>query len=149
MAKGDYYMCVGFIFRCSSYGIGTIVRIHANEQNKFNYNTMLCFKGIDHKNGLYRFESLYDNWQSYCLTEEEIAQYIVEIIQPCGTNNIEISENKKADQDYIEGMLSAWIWYILIMIGAMFIKGFINIIGLQIAASIIFWSWRLKKIKGE
>lgn len=58
-----------------------------------------------------------------------------------------IQENKKhtlAEELNIEGMLIAWIWYIFVMIVAIIFKDRIVI---WLAASIIFFNYRSKKLK--
>ena len=57
--------------------------------------------------------------------------------------------SNKIEPKYIEGIISAWIWYILIMFFGVLLKGAVTTIIVWTLASIIFFNWRRKKINGE
>jgi hypothetical protein len=92
----------------------------------------------------YCFTALHDNWEIYRLSRDEIYKYI-ECVLKVGV----IKENdRKVEPKYIEGIVSAWIWYILVMFFAIFLKGAENVIMTWGLATFIFFNWRNRKIKG-
>lgn len=68
----------------------------------------------------------------------------------CATNKIDKSVRmpiiKKRKDFEINGLFIGWIWYIFLMLISIIFK---DAIGLWIIISIVFFSWRSKKIKEE
>ena len=124
--------------------IGTLVKINDNHKQHCGFYTTLKFTGYDINDNSYCFSSLYDMWKIYKFSNEEISMYIETILEEGNC----ITEKKKMNPQYIEGIVSAWIWYILIMLFALFFKGTANILITWIAATFIFFRWRYNKING-
>lgn len=60
--------------------------------------------------------------------------------------NVRLPASKQKKELEINGMLLGWMWYIFLMAVSFIFK---DVIGLWIAISIIFFTWRSKKIKEE
>ena len=137
-----------FEYKGRKYYKGTIVQIYEKDRINFGFYNMLRFTGCDNDNSICYFSSLYDLWHQYSIPDNQLETCIEIIAVPCG---LEIQENQdiKVDPKYIDGIVSAWIWYILAMIFGLFLKGPINTIGTWVLASIVFFGWRRKKMKGE
>ena len=135
-----------FLYKGKQYFVGTIIKIHPEMRDKFNFYAMLRFIKYDSISQLCYFTSLYDSWKSYIIPEKQLNKYIEAIVHSgdlvddtmyCQNNN----------PNYIEGIVDAWIWYIISMLFSCMLNGFHNVICAWILASIIFFSWRRKKIK--
>ena len=133
-----------FIFNNSLHYVGTIVAINDEWKQKFRFNSTLKFIGYNSDDCTYCFTTLQDNWNIYKLSEEEIQMYIKSVLQDAVIERT----NENIDPKYIDGMASAWIWYILIMFFAIFLQGIGNVIVVWVVATFIFFNWRHKKIKG-
>lgn len=136
-----------FYFRGNNYGKGTIVKIYEEHKEKFKFYSNLIFEKYDKESGLYLFKSPYNHWEIFNISKNQIEEYIEEVVKPCCVAQVDMST--KVNPDYIEGMSSAWIWYILIMFFGLFLKGPINVVSTWVLASIVFFTWRHKKINGE
>lgn len=132
-----------FMFKGRRYYIGTLIKINENQKENFNYYSIVEFIQYDDNNNLYCFNSPYEPLRMFKITDEQISIYIKEIINGVIDNP---ANNNKTEPKYIDGMFNAWIWYILVMFFALFIKGIYNTIILWITASIIFFRWRNNKI---
>lgn len=137
-----------FYFKNNNYGKGTVVKVYEKHQEKFKFYSNLVFEECDNQNNLCYFRSLYNNWDSFSIPQNQLEEYVEDIIEPHNCM-IRADALNKANPKYIEGITSGWIWYILIMIFGLFLKGPINMILTWTVASIIFFSWRYKKINGE
>ena len=137
-----------FDFNGLRYKQGTVIKIYQNKRDKFDYYTNIIFKGYSCNNdNLYHFGSLYDKWVDYCMTQEELQLYIEKIEQASYINDLE-DDTTNIHPSHIEGIVNAWIWYIIIMIFAVFIKGIASTIIIWIISSCVFWSWRKNKMNG-
>lgn len=137
-----------FYFNGEQYGNGTIVKIHQDKRDRFDYYTNIIFKGYNYNDdNLYHFGSLYDKWKDYCITQDELYLYIEKIEKACSSLPLQ-NAFEKIHPSNIEGIVAAWMWYIFIMIFAVFINGIISTIITWVIASYIFWKWRNKKING-
>jgi hypothetical protein len=133
-----------FIFNDKHYYAGTVVKIKEEWKQCLGFNSMLQFTGYMVEEKLYYFTALHDNWEIYRLSKDEMYKYI-ECVLKVGV----IKENdRRVEPKYIEGIVSAWIWYILAMIFAIFLKGAENVIMTWGLATFIFFNWRNRKIKG-
>lgn len=137
-----------FCFQGNNYGKGTVIKIYEKHQDEFKFYSTLVFEGCDNQNGVCYFRALCNSWDRFEILECQLSEYIEMIIEAYDIC-IQTKPSPKVSEDYIEGIASAWIWYILIMIFGLFLKGPINMIGTWILASIIFFSWRHKKMNGE
>lgn len=132
-----------FIYNQIKYHNGTIVEIYDQYTHYFKFNRILKFTGYNAKDNLYYFTSMHDTWAIYAMTAQQILLYIKEILE----YPVVMQENK-INPNYIENIMTAWIWYILIFILSLCAKGIGNVILGCVASTIIFFSWRHKKIKG-
>jgi hypothetical protein len=136
-----------FKFNKKYYYAGTVVKIRDGAEKHVGFCSMLTFIGYNTDNNLYIFQSFYDIWKRYEITEKQLEEYIEYVAKAyCASTQ---NEKKEMDPKYVDGIVSAWIWYVLIMFFAFFVKGIENVILIWIAASVAFWGWRHKKIKGE
>jgi hypothetical protein len=135
---------VPFIFNGKNYYTGTIIEIKEELQQHVNFSLKLQYIGYITEKKTYYFSSLYDNWQVYNIPKEQLCMYIKNILYEGKIEN----KNQTLDPKYIDGIVSAWIWYILIMFFSLFFRGVENIIITWCVATFIFFSWRSKKIKG-
>lgn len=134
-------------FRGNSYGKGTVVKIYERHQDKFKFYSNLVFEGYDSKISLYNFKSLYNSWDVFYISKIQLEEYIEEIVEPhCGT---QVCSSQKVEPNYIDGMASAWTWYIIIMLFGILLKGVISTVIVCVLASIVFFTWRRNKINGE
>jgi hypothetical protein len=136
-----------FHFNGNQYYTGTVVAIKEEAKQHVGFCSMLKFVDYNIENDLCNFVSLYDTWHSYTLTDEQLKLYI-EYVAKAYVATTRYEQTHKVEPKYIDGIVSAWIWYILIMIFALFLKGIENVIGLWSLASIVFWSWRCNKMNG-
>lgn len=135
------------LFQNKLYAQGTVVKIYEKYKEKFKFNSYIVFVKYDSQNKLYCFTSLHNSWDTFHIPQDQLYVYIECIFAPCFTNKLETCS--KAKPQYIEGIVSAWIWYILIMVFALFLAGVENVIMVWILASVVFFNWRRRKINGE
>lgn len=135
-----------FFFKDQQYAKGTIIKIYENHKKDFKFTTRLCFDGFDTETQLYHFHKLNNCWERFTLTKEQLEKYIECILVPSELN---INSEQKVNYDYVEGIVSAWIWYILIMFFCLFLKDIWNVILGWATVSFMFFNWRHKKMKGE
>ena len=135
---------VPLIFNNKYYYYGTIVKLKTESQCSFGFNVTLRFIGYDEERKLYSFSTIQNGLKIYSLSYDEIMIHVSQIVNEV-TSPI---NDKHIDPNYIEGMFSAWIWYILIMIFAFFFKGIEKVMITWLIATLIFFSWRQNKIKG-
>lgn len=142
-------MCVEnyFVYHNKKYYRKTVVKIHDGECHNFGFYTTMIFNGYDIERNLYCFVSPCNSWDKYYMTDCQITACIKEIIQPCCDPCLQ-NEREKVDLKYVDGMLAAWIWYILIMCFGLFLNGIVNVLIVWTVASVIFFSWRKKKMNG-
>jgi hypothetical protein len=100
----------------------------------------------DKENDLYCFVSLHDIWKQYKISSQQILLYVDYIAK-----GVLVAENsnKTLDVKYVDGIVEAFTWYIIIMLCAIFIKGIFNVICVWVVASIIFLNWLRNKINGR
>jgi hypothetical protein len=132
-----------FIYKGKQYGEGTIVAINKYYEHIFGFKTHLVF--LRQKGDRFYFKSLY-NSDGYYLTQDNINEYVDQIAVPKSVV-VPHSDKYKIEAKYVDGIVEAWTWYLLIMFGGLFVKG--GTIFIWLAASYIFWSWRSKQMKGE
>ena len=136
-----------FVFNGMFYYVGSIVKIKEEWQKNFKFNTTLQFSGYIEDERIYVFSPIQDRWTMYKLSIEQISQYIERVLNSNTEYNNSIN-NKMVAPQYIDGIVSAWIWYILIMLFAFFFQGVENKIMAWSIATFIFFNWRNSKIKG-
>lgn len=133
-----------FVFNGRIYYPGTVIKVKEIYKHLFKFNSMLRFTGYIISEKTYCFSSLHDGWEVYKLSNDQISKYFESIL----TEGIIKDDNKRTDPKYIDGIVSAWIWYILVMVFALFFKGAGNVIMTWCLATFIFFRWRNRKIKG-
>lgn len=136
-----------FYFKGSNYGRGTVVQIYEKKKGEFKFYSYLIFEECDNNN-LCRFRSPYNNWEHFNISTNQLQEYIEAITEPHAVI-VNAGSYPQVNQEYVEGIVDAWIWYILVMFLGLFLKGIVNVLGVWILASIVFFSWRHKKMNGE
>lgn len=135
-----------FIFNNVQYYPGTLVEIKDELRKKLHSYSILRFSGYNEETKLYYFTSKNNIMEIYKITETQLRLYIIEIRYAVVMQK---NVKQKLDPRYIAGIVDAWIWYILVMFFAIFIKGAHNTITLWIVATCIFFNWRKRKMNGE
>lgn len=135
-----------FVFNNKRYYVGTIIEIKQNKKSMFGFYSIVKFVQHDSANNMYYFTSLDDIWKKYKISEEQLADCIEDI---SSSVTMQQTTNKTLDPRYIDGIVDAWIWYILIIFFAFFFNGIENKIIAWIVASIVFFNWRNEKINGR
>lgn len=135
-----------FNYKGNIYYSGTIIKIYNDKANKFNFNKYLQFSEFDNIKNKYKFYTLYDCWTIFYLSKEELEVYIESVINTQSSDDSDIVELKLKDIDNIVPVLT---WFILILIGSLFINGIINKIFIQIIAVCFFTIWIKNKKKGR
>lgn len=136
-----------FCFKGKLYGKGAVVEVYEEEKENFKFNSILIFEKYDEANKICHFHSLHDYWEKHIIPVEQLENVIFNVVPAYGSGTKRNS--KKIQEKYIEGIVSAWIWYLLIMFLAIFLNGLGNVILTWLTASIVFFSWRHKKMNGE
>ena len=135
------------LYKDSEYNKGTIVRLKNEKLEQFNFCSVLVFDGRDKQNKYYVFHYIYDKWKVFNILITDIEEYVAEVI--CAENSKNSEMSREVCESYVDGIVSAWIWYIIIMIFGLFLNGLINSIIVWVVASFIFFNWRHKKINKE
>ena len=134
-----------FIFNGSIYYPGTIVKIKEEYRQFVGFSAVLKFTGYIVEEKVYCFSSLYDVWGVYKMSSKQISEYVEAVLSE-GT--IE-DKSKRRDPRYIDGIVSAWIWYIFAMLFFSLAKDPADVIIGWGLATFIFFRWRHNKIKEE
>lgn len=137
-----------FYFKGNNYGNGTVVQIYEKKKKEFKFYSYLIFEEYDNNNEMCRFRSPYNRWESFNISKNQLQEYIEKITEPYEVV-VKVDSHPKVNQEHVEGIVDAWLWYILIMFFGIFLKGIVNVIGVWILASVVFFSWRHKKMNGE
>lgn len=132
-----------FIFNNKQYFPETLIQIKTECRKDFGFYSILKFIRYNNDNNLYYFSSLFDKWHYYKLTYQEL----LDCIDKVQAEGLPI-QTSKLNPAYVDGIVEAWVWYILIMIFAVFVKGIGETLIVWIVATIIFFQWRYKKING-
>ena len=135
---------IPFIFNGKKYYTGTIIETNEDLRQFINSNLKLQYIGYKTKEKTYYFSSVYDIWKIYKVPKEQLSRYIKNVLYEGEIKNV----NYMIEPKYIEGIVSAWIWYILIMFFAFFFNKITYVIITWCLATFIFFNWRSKKIKG-
>ena len=135
-----------FTYNGVRYYPGTIVELKEERKKDFGFCSYMKFSRYDDDSNKYCFTSLHDIWKQYFVFEDQIQICVNSILK---TNLMPESTNEKIEPKYIDGIVEAWTWYIIIMFFALFIKGIGNTILIWVLTSIIFFNWRYNKINGK
>lgn len=134
-----------FIFNGKKHYIGTIVKINECYIQQFNFNSKLKFIGCVVEKNSYRFTSLYNAFDAYEISVDDVTKYINEVIYDVET----VQNENTIKPEYIEGIVSAWILYVASIFFSFAFKEVTDTLMACALSTIIFFSWRNKKIKGE
>lgn len=135
-----------FCFKGNICGKGSVIQLYEEYEKDFNFHSNLVFEKYNSKTNTCCFHSLYSCWDKYEVPLNQVECIIKDIIPV--PNGISEEPSTKVQEKYVEGIVSAWIWYIAIMFFGLLLQGPINIILTWLIASIVFFSWRRKKING-
>lgn len=134
-----------FIFNGKLYYVGTMVQIKESQREKFRFNSRLVFKKYDSENCTCYFASPYDIWEQYPIFAPQLSMYIESILRASAPPVTE----KKVQMKYIDGIVSAWIWYILLMLFACILKDASTVVFAWLVISFIFFRWLHDKRQGK
>lgn len=134
-----------FYFNGHVYESGTIVQLREECRQNFHYHSYLIFDTYDSKTQTYNFHSLYNCWDK-CQIPARQFNHVIKSVTP--SNSFNNQSSYKIEEKYVNGIVSAWIWYILIMLLGLFLKGPDNVILTWVAASVIFFTWRYRQMNG-
>jgi hypothetical protein len=136
-----------FKFKGNIYCNNTIVKIYDDKRKRFGFYRYLKFYEYDCNKKKYKFHCIDNCWQSYELSEKELGIYI-ESIATAYVPAI-LKEGFDIKPKDIDGIVVAWIWFIFVMFGSLFLKDIIIKLVLQIITLCVFTVWRLNKMKGK
>lgn len=124
--------------------IGTVVNIKEMQKQYFGFHSILRFVEYNEFDNFYYFSSLYNEWEIYKLSKEQINMCFENVVEE---GAVELDDGK-IKPEYIDGIVSAWIWYILIILFALCLKNIGQVVMTLLFSTIIFFHWRHKKING-
>lgn len=134
-----------FIFNGKVYYIGTIIKINEDYKKYFGFNSRLKFSGYIIQENACCFTSLYNALDVYKISNKDIMKYtegiVEEVVMDTSVTTI--------DPKYIDGIVSAWIWYIIAMFFSLAFKNIFDTLLVWTVSTLIFFNWRNKKIRGE
>lgn len=126
-----------FIVNGGKYCTGTIFII--KDRDKQKEASFICYDTI-HSLLIYKIENC-----TYRAYNKYFYDHFITV-----TNKIDPSArmpiSKQMKDSKVDGLFLGWIWYIFLMTISVIFK---DVIGLWVFISIIFFSWRHKKIKKE
>ena len=135
-----------FYFKGLLYRGAPIVQVKDEYRKDFKFNTYLVFEGYDEKNKICHFHYLHNVWEKYVIPVDKLDIVILNVTPDC--NYGKKQSPIKVEEKYIENIVSAWIWYLLAMFLAVFLKDLSDVILAWTTASFIFFRWRHIKMNG-
>ena len=129
-----------FIFNGKKYYTGTVVK--TNDTTYMPEATFVCY---DERYGDYVFRSKGRTTRGLRVLESRMQECIIDVTDKVDTS-VKMPEVKKKNDAHIDGLFLGWVWYIFLMGISVIFK---DVIGLWIIISVVFFSWRSKKIKEE
>lgn len=99
----------------------------------------ICYD-VEHEKYVYKIKDC--TWRSH---EKWFREHFVAVTDKT-SNTVHMPSTKTLKDTEIDGLFLGWIWYIFLMIVSFIFK---DAIGLWIIISVVFFSWRSKKIKEE
>ncbi len=124
----EYYTGTVFIMKCSNGEYTKATFICYDTQNK-----MYCYQPHNSKCN--------KHWANYEVMQQQFIDITNEI-----DNKARIPVKKQMNDRCIESLPLGWCWYIFLMLLSIVFK---DCLGLWVLISIVFFSWRNKKIKTE
>lgn len=126
-----------FIANGQKYYTGTIFIV--NNMGKQEEASFICYD-TEHKRYAYKIKN--------CVWYADPENFNKMFVAPTDKKNVStaIPETKTKKDSEIGGLFIGWVWYVFLMGISTIFK---DAIGLWILISIIFFSWRSKKIKEE
>ena len=135
-----------FLYKGKVYESGAIVKIKEGKEDQFDFCSVLVFDRYDVESKYCVFHCIYDGWRVYNIHVLDL-EIVIDSVVPAYSSTKKKSRYK-VEEKYIEGIVSAWIWYILAMLLGVVAKGIDNQILVWTAASFVFFTWRRQKLNG-
>lgn len=135
-----------FVYNGVRYYVGTVIELKEECRKDFKCSSYLKFIKYDDDSNKCCFGYMDDIWHGHWVSKDRLPMYIQSIHK---AELIPENTNKTMEPKYIDGIVEAWTWYIIVMIFALLIKGASSTIILWIIASTIFFTWRYNKINGK
>ena len=136
-----------FEFKGKQYPVGAVVKITEKEMKSVgaDYPYVTILNHYVNPNGTHSclISRSYNDWGVIKSCEiETFFNNFEDVIEEVVLLPIAHTGNRYKDTE-VDAMLYGWIYYILIMLVSVLFKGFIFI---WIIASIVFWTWRKRKL---
>ena len=126
-----------FVFNGKKYYTGTVFIV-----KRLGKQTEASFVYYDTDRERYMYKI---NECRYCSPESVFKNEFVSVTNKIN-NKVSVPLVKTKRDRNISGLFLGWLWYIFLMLISVIFK---DVIGLWIFISIVFFSWRSKKIKEE
>lgn len=136
-----------FLYKGQMYETGAIVKIKEDKKDQFDFCSILVFDGYDVESKYCVFHYIYDCWQVFNIHILDL-EIVIDEVTPA-YSSIKKKSCHKVEEKYVEGIVSAWIWYILAMLFGLVAKGIDNTILVWVGVSFVFFTWRHQKLNGE
>jgi hypothetical protein len=136
-----------FEFKGKRYPVGSVVKITEKEMKRIgaNYPYITILNHYVNSNGTHSCLILksYNNWNGMQSCEmSTFFNNFEDIVEEITLLPTKQAGNRYKDTE-VDVMLYGWLNYILVMLVSVIFKGFIFI---WIIASIVFWTWRKRKL---
>lgn len=130
-----------FVYNSEEYPTGTIIKFKDLYNNKIRLASFIYYD-TEKNNYTIRYE---DNGKRWTISAIDFTSNIQSVTDKFASD-IKIPEVKQLKDSKIDGMVLGWVWYIFIMlIGTIFVGAPV----IWVIVSVVFFSWRHKKIKEE
>lgn len=133
--KQDY-----FIFNGEKYYTGTVFII--NHFNNRPVKAAFIYYDTDYENYKYKILDCDDTW---IVNKKQFNKWIVNVTDETDTS-VRMPQTKYLKDSQVSGMPLGWLWYIVLMLFGVIVKG--QIIWWTFV-SVVFFSWRRAKMKKE
>ena len=134
-----------FYYDGKLYTAGTWIAIKSEKRTNFGNNVAFIYEGDNQITNAHIFHA-WGTTNKYEIRRSEL-QDLIEVILYVPENQEE--KRGKMPAKYINGIVEAWICYILGMFAICFCADVVVKVFAWIVVSIIFFSWRNSKMKGE
>lgn len=131
-----------FVYNGKQYYTGTIFIV--NEHSKQIEAIFICYN-MDTKKYIYKTKNKTIDGCKWMVYEKYFYNHLVSVTDKID-NTAHMPFVKQFKDSQINGLFLGWMWYIFLMIISVIFK---DAIGLWILWSVVFFSWRKKKIKKE
>lgn len=131
-----------FVYNGKQYYTGTIFIV--NEHSKQIEAIFICYN-MDTKKYIYKTKNKTIDGCKWMVYEKYFYNHLVSVTDKID-NTAHMPFVKQFKDSQINGLFLGWMWYIFLLIISVIFK---DAIGLWILWSVVFFSWRKKKIKKE